>query len=112
METYQFAIDEMEDILNDVPEEAEAGRIVKAVVQHNLCQLYIDKGVLQEAAGENATNSYQTAVKYASDVIDGGRYKLMTERFGTRKIKIQFSTMPMLQTNRHQNTPTKLLVVI
>ena len=85
METYQFAIDEMEDILNDVPEEAEAGRIVKAVVQHNLCQLYIDKGVLQEAAGENATNSYQTAIKYASDVIDGGRYKLMTERFGTRK---------------------------
>lgn len=85
METYQYAIDEMEDILNDVPEEAEAGRIVKAVVQHNLCQLYIDKGVLQEAAGESASQSYQTAIQYASAVIDGGRYKLMTERFGTRK---------------------------
>ena len=39
METYQYAIDEMEDIINDVPESAEAGRIVRAVVQHNLSQL-------------------------------------------------------------------------
>lgn len=84
METYQYAIDEMEDIVNDVPESAEAGRIVRAVVQHNLCQLYIDKGVLLEAEGKSGREAYQKAVQYASAVIDGGRYQLMTERFGTR----------------------------
>ena len=85
METYQYAIDEMEDIINDIPESAEAGRIVRAVVQHNLSQLYIDKGVLQEAEGKSGSEAYQKAVQYASAVIDGGKYHLMTERFGTRK---------------------------
>ena len=85
METYQYAIDEMEDIINDVPESAEAGRIVRAVVQHNLSQLYIDKGVLLEAEGKSGAEAYQKAVQYASAVIDGGRYHLMTERFGSRK---------------------------
>ena len=52
METYQFAIDEMEAILNDLPETtAEAGRLVRAAAQHNLCQLYIDKGVLMQTEG-------------------------------------------------------------
>jgi len=85
METYQYAIDELEAIVNDVPETAEAGRIVRAVVQHNLCQLYIDKGVLLEEEGQSGDEAYQRAVEYASDVIDGGLYSLMTERFGTRK---------------------------
>lgn len=85
METYQFAIDELEAIINDVPETAEAGRIVRAVVQHNLCQLYIDKGVLLENEGQDAREIYEKAVEYADDVIDGGLYELMTERFGTRK---------------------------
>ena len=85
METYQYAIDEMEDIINDVPESAEAGQIVRAVVQHNLSQLYIDKGVLLEAEGKSGAEAYQKAVQYASAVIDGGRYHLMTERFGSRK---------------------------
>ena len=88
METYQFAIDELEDIVNDVPETAEAGRIVRAVIQHNLCQLYIDKGVLlEEEEGQNSQDSYEKAIGYANDVIDSGLYELMTERFGTRKSK-------------------------
>lgn len=85
METYQFAIDEMEAILNDLPETtAEAGRLVRAAAQHNLCQLYIDKGVLMQAEGGDATEAFQKALSYANDVIDSGTYHLMTQRFGTR----------------------------
>lgn len=86
METYQYAIDEMEDIINDLPvTTAEAGRLVRAAVQHNLCQLYIDKGVLLEAEGGDALSAYNKAISYANDVIDSGTYSLMTDRFGTRK---------------------------
>lgn len=85
METYQFAIDEMEAILNDLPETTtEAGRLVRAAAQHNLCQLYIDKGVLMQTEGGDATEAFQKALSYANDVIDSGTYHLMTERFGTR----------------------------
>lgn len=86
METYQFAIDEFEAILNDLPETTgEAGRLVRAAGQHNLTQLYIDKGVLLEEGGSSGIEAYDIAVQYADDVIDGGKYRLMSERFGTRK---------------------------
>lgn len=86
METYQYAIDEMEAILNDLPvTTANAGRMVKAVAQHNLCQLYMDKGVLLESEGGDAATAYNKAISYANDVIDSGTYGLMTERFGSRK---------------------------
>lgn len=85
LETYQFAIDEFEAILNDLPETTpNAGRLVRAAAQHNLCQLYIDKGVVLAEMGEDASAAYSTAIKYGNDIIDGGRYGLMTERFGTR----------------------------
>lgn len=85
LETYQFAIDELEDCLNDLPETtSEAGRLVRAAAQHNLCQLYIDKGVVLSEEGGDATSAYTKAVEYADVVIDGGIYNLMTERFGTR----------------------------
>ncbi|MCD8269728.1 MAG: RagB/SusD family nutrient uptake outer membrane protein [Parabacteroides sp.] len=84
LDTYQFAIDEMEACLNDLPETtAEAGKLVRAAAQHNLCQLYIDKGVLLSEEGGDATSTYSKAVEYADAVIDGGLYGLMTERFGT-----------------------------
>ena len=86
METYQYAIDEMEAILNDLPvTTADAGRLVKAAAQHNLCQLYMDKGGLLEAEGGDAATAYNKAISYANDVIDSGTYSLMTERFGSRK---------------------------
>lgn len=86
LETYQFAIDELEAILSDLPETIdEAGRLVRAAAQHNLCQLYIDKGVVQKEEGENPTESFQTAISYADAIIDSGLYSLMTDRFGTRK---------------------------
>ena len=86
--TYQYAIDELEAILPDLPETPpERGRIVRGAAQHTLVQLYIDKGVVLEQEGEKAEalKAYNTAISYANEVIDGGTYHLMTERFGTRK---------------------------
>lgn len=86
METYQFAIDEMEAILEDLPvTTANVGRLVRAVAEHNLCQLYIDKGVLLEAEGGDASTAYNKAISYANAIIDSGTYSLMTERYGSRK---------------------------
>jgi len=85
LETYQFAIDELEACLNDLPETtAEAGKLVRAAAQHNLCQLYIDKGVVLSEDGGDVASAYNKAVEYADAVINSGLYSLMTERFGTR----------------------------
>lgn len=87
VETYQFAIDELEAILPDLPEITPvAGRIVRGAAQHNLCQLYLDKGLALEAEGKSseAGTAYEKAISYGNNVIDGSVYSLMTERFGTR----------------------------
>lgn len=88
IETYQFAIDELEAVLNDLPETTTiGGRLVRGAAQHNLCQLYLDKGIALEAeskAGE-AKTAYEKSVTYGNDVIDSSVYSLMTARFGLRK---------------------------
>ncbi|GAB6121164.1 RagB/SusD family nutrient uptake outer membrane protein [Dysgonomonas termitidis] len=87
VETYQFAIDELEAILNDLPETTPVGgRLVRGAAQHNLCQLYIDKGVALEEEGKasEAKSAYEKAVTYGNTLINGSLYRLMTERFGTR----------------------------
>ena len=79
-EIYQFAIDDLEAILTDLPETTgEPGRIVRGAAQHYLSEFYLGLGI---ETGDNA--AYDQAIKYASDVIDGGIYSLMTERFGSR----------------------------
>ncbi|MBQ3722436.1 MAG: RagB/SusD family nutrient uptake outer membrane protein [Bacteroidales bacterium] len=87
LDTYQYAIDELEAILPDLPlTPPERGRIVRGAAQHNLVQLYIDKGVVLEAEGrtQEAQAAYSRAIEYGNEVIDGGVFHLMTERFGTR----------------------------
>lgn len=84
VETYQFAIEELEAILNDLPETiSQPGKIVRGAVQHNLVQLYVDKGIALESGESKA--AYDKAITYANQLIDGGTYKLMAERFGVRK---------------------------
>ncbi|WP_372757424.1 RagB/SusD family nutrient uptake outer membrane protein [Mariniflexile sp.] len=79
-EIYQFAINDLESILDDLPETTnEPGRIVKGAAQHFLSEFYLGLGV--ETSSDEA---YNQAIKYASDVIDGGIYSLMTDRFGSR----------------------------
>jgi hypothetical protein len=78
--TYQFAIDELEAIVDDLPETTpQGGRLVKGVAQHYLSEFYLALGIETSNA-----SAYDQAIKYASDLIDGGTYQLMTERFGTR----------------------------
>lgn len=79
-EAYQFAIDDLEAALPALPETTDQpGRVVKGAAQHLLSEFYLSLGIETSDA-----SAYDQAIKYASDVIDGGTYALMTERFGTR----------------------------
>lgn len=107
VETYQYAIDELEAILNDLPETTQTpGRLVRGAAQHNLCQLYIDKGIALEEVGKGgeAEASYMKAVKYGDDVIDYSVYSLMTERFGRRATEnpdYYYASSESMQTPEH-----------
>lgn len=86
-DTYQFAIDELEAIENDLPETTLiGGRIVRGAAQHNLSELYLALGIELEANGNSseAQTAYQSSVDYADKVIDGGIYSLVNARFGSR----------------------------
>ena len=88
VETYQFAITEMEAIENDLPEiTVVGGRLVKGAAQHNLCELYLAMGTQMAADGNTAGASaaFAKSISFGNKVIDGGTYKLMNARFGTRK---------------------------
>lgn len=88
VETYQFAIDDLESSLNDFPETTGTpGRLVRGAAQHTLCQLYLDKGLALEDEGKasEAKAAYSKSIEYGNTLINGSTYSLMTERFGTRK---------------------------
>ena len=90
-ETYQYAIDEMEAILEDLPETSTSGgRIVRGVAQHNLAELYLALGTELEENGKSGSECFEKSIGYSDDVIDGGIYSLMTDRFGTRADEDQF----------------------
>ena len=93
VETYQFAIDEMLAIVNDLPETTNAGgRVVRAAAQHNLSELYLSMGTQLAADGKTteAQSAFTSSINYANQVIDGGRYELIKARFGTRKDEQSF----------------------
>ncbi|WP_257669714.1 RagB/SusD family nutrient uptake outer membrane protein [Parapedobacter tibetensis] len=84
-ETYQFAIDELEAVLDDLPETTGAGgRLVRGVAQHNLCELYLALGTHLADEGGDAQAAFLKSISYANEVIDGGTYSLMNTRFGGR----------------------------
>ncbi|MFC6099642.1 RagB/SusD family nutrient uptake outer membrane protein [Olivibacter domesticus] len=86
VETYQFAIDELQQIENDLPETTAAGgRIVRGAVQHLLARLYLAKGIQLGVEGGDAPSAFAQAVTFANKVIDGGTFSLMKERFGSRQ---------------------------
>jgi hypothetical protein len=92
--TYQFAIDEMKAALSDLPETtAIGGRIVKAAAQHELSELYLAMGtqLAEEGKAGEAQAAFTSSISYASEVIDGGKYQLMNERFGKRKDEKTFA---------------------
>ncbi len=86
--TYQYAIDELLAIENDLPETiTQGGKIVKGVAQHFLCELYLGLGIQlkEEGKATEAQTAYANSIGYGNKVINGGVYSLMTSRFGTRK---------------------------
>lgn len=86
VQTYQFAIDELEAIENSLPETTvSGGRLVRAAAQHNLCELYLAMGIQLVAEGKAGDAAFQKSVSYGDKVIDGGLYKLVDSRFGKRK---------------------------
>ncbi|WP_405380825.1 RagB/SusD family nutrient uptake outer membrane protein [Maribacter sp. LLG6340-A2] len=79
-ETYRFAINDLESILMDLPETTtQDGRVVRGAAQHYLSEFYLAVGTLT-----GSDQDFTSSVAYASDVIDGGVYSLMTARFGER----------------------------
>ena len=88
IETYQFAITEMEAIEGDLPETtAVGGRLVKGAAQHNLCELYLAMGTQLAADGKasEASAAFGKSIAFGNKVIDGGTYALTKARYGTRK---------------------------
>ncbi len=88
VDTYQFAIDEMETIENDLPETTTSGgRLVRGAAQHNLCELYLALGTQLSVEGKEseAQIAFTKSITYGNKVIDGGIYSLITSRFGKRK---------------------------
>lgn len=85
---YQYAIDELLAIENDLPVTTnEGGRIVRGAAQHFLCELYLGLGIELDEEGQaaEANTAYANAIAYSNKVIDGGIYSLIDSRFGTRK---------------------------
>jgi hypothetical protein len=92
VETYQFAIDELLAIENDLPiTTAQGGRLVRGAAQHNLCELYLAMGTQLAADGDaaGASKAFANSIDYGNKVIDGGTYALMKNRFGSRKTETQ-----------------------
>jgi len=88
IETYQFAITELEAIEGDLPETtAVGGRLVKGAAQHNLCELYLAMGTQLAADGKasEASAAFGKSIAFGNKVIDGGTYALTKARYGTRK---------------------------
>ncbi len=77
---YEFAIADLEAAVDDLPvTTTQPGRVVRGAAQHFLSELYLSLGII---TGDDA--DYDEAIAYASELIDGGTYSLMTTRFGTR----------------------------
>ena len=92
VETYQYAINELLAIENDLPEvTAVGGRLVKGAAQHNLCELYLALGTQLTADGNaaGAQAAFTQSIAYGNKVIDGGTYALMKTRFGARKTEVK-----------------------
>ncbi len=107
VETYQYAIDELKDRLEDFPEMSPVkGKLVRGAAQHILAQLHLDMGIALEEEGraEEAKASYAKSGEYASALIDGGIYSLMRNRFGTRMTqgpKFYYANIPKYKTANH-----------
>jgi len=88
VETYQFVIDELSAIENDLPTTTgEGGRLVRGAAQHMLSRAYLAQGIQLQADGNAAAaqSAFNQSVANADKVINGGTFSLMKSRFGSRQ---------------------------
>lgn len=104
VETYDFAINELMEIEDDLPVIASSkARISRGAAQHYICELYLAKGIeLADNGDQSAANeSFSKSIEYANKLIDGGNYALINSRFGTRKTtdEVYFGNGHVLETS-------------
>lgn len=88
IQTYQYAINELEEIEMDLPETtSQGGKIVRGAAQHVLSELYLAMGTQLKSEGNDSEsiNAFNKSVNFSNKVIEGGIYHLINDRFGTRK---------------------------
>lgn len=88
VETYQFVIDELSAIENDLPiTTSVGGRLVRGAAQHMLARAYLAQGIQLAAEGNTsaAQSAFNQSVASADKVINDGTFSLMKSRFGSRK---------------------------
>ncbi|GGC17389.1 hypothetical protein GCM10011386_06530 [Parapedobacter defluvii] len=88
VETYQFVIDELQAIENDLPTTTgEGGRLVRGAAQHMLSRAYLAQGIQLQTDGDAAAaqSAFNQSVANADKVINGGTFSLMKSRFGSRQ---------------------------
>ncbi|MDR2914981.1 MAG: RagB/SusD family nutrient uptake outer membrane protein, partial [Tannerella sp.] len=97
-DVYKFVAEDLKFASEWLPEETTmSGRIVKAAADHLLSEVYI------------SLERYDDAISSASNVIGSGKYKLMTERFGSTKDEpgdVYFDLFKETNQNRSENTET------
>ncbi len=79
-ETYQFAIKDLENAVNNLPLHPAAGHITKGAALHFLAEAYVALATIKN----NDKADLQKAIGYCDQVM--GDYPLMTQRFGTRAV--------------------------
>src|SRR5690606_26721679 len=88
VETYQFVIDELLAVENDLPPTTGVGgRLVQGAAQHMLSRAYLAQGIQLQADGDAAAaqSAFNQSVTNADKVINGGTFSLMKSRFGSRQ---------------------------
>lgn len=88
VETYQFVIDELLAVENDLPPTTGAGgRLVRGAAQHMLARAYLAQGIQLAADGNTsgAQSAFNQSVTSADKVINSGTFSLMKSRFGSRQ---------------------------
>ncbi len=87
VDTYQFVIDELLAIENNLPETTvQGGRLVRGAAQHTLSRACLAQGIQLTAEGNTgaAQKAFNQSIAYADKVINGGIFGLMKSRFGAR----------------------------
>jgi hypothetical protein len=102
LETYQFAIDDLLEIEENLPEMATSkARISRGAAQHYLCELFLAKGIESAATGDQASANalFLKSIEYADKVL--AKYSLVNSRFGTRKAEteVYFGNGHVLETS-------------